>query len=278
MQRMQAEKQASRAKRRGCPPHGAVRDDPHSDGAAAGGADRDADGRGEREQKSGAGGALDPPGAPSARDATGLPAPPGDAGARSPPAAGNGDEGGGLMGFLFDGSKRPDARSGGGKGGGEDSKFRGMQARPARDPKFETRNAAGAPRPPQPYYGAQDRRSQITLSAPPPSIRASAGGASDRELIEMEIIKSLVASYFDCVRKNFMDMVPKTIMFHLVNHARENIQSELVRTLYRDELFDDVLRENDDVALRRKQAVEMETLLQRALEIVNEVRDFNAFK
>ena len=31
-------------------------------------------------------------------------------------------------------------------------------------------------------------------------------------------------------------------------------QSELVRTLYREEVFNDLLRENDDDALRRKQA------------------------
>ena len=63
----------------------------------------------------------------------------------------------------------------------------------------------------------------------------------------------------------------------LVNHARENLQSELVRTLYREEVFSDLLRENDDSALRRKQAMEMQVLLQKALSIVSEVRDFNAF-
>lgn len=123
----------------------------------------------------------------------------------------------------------------------------------------------------------KESSNKITLAAPPKSIRQS-GGASDREMIEMEIIKSLVASYFDCVRKNFMDLVPKAVMYHLVNFARENIQSELVRNLYKDEIFDDVLRENEDVALRRKHATEMQSLLQQALVIVNETRDFNVFK
>lgn len=41
----------------------------------------------------------------------------------------------------------------------------------------------------------------------------------------------VVARYYAIVRKNFVDLVPKAVMALLVNHAKENVQSELVRTL-----------------------------------------------
>jgi dynamin 1-like protein len=83
-----------------------------------------------------------------------------------------------------------------------------------------------------------------------------------------------MSSYYDIVRKNFMDLVPKTIMHFLVLFAKDRIESELVEQLYRDEMYDDLLRETDDVAARRKNAESLLTLLKSAVGIVNEVRDF----
>ena len=62
-----------------------------------------------------------------------------------------------------------------------------------------------------------------------------------------------------------------------VNFAKENLQNELVSSLYKDDAMAEVMRETPDVARRRAEIQEMRTLLQKALEIVNEVRDFNAF-
>ena len=42
----------------------------------------------------------------------------------------------------------------------------------------------------------------------PDKMRSSAV-PTDRERVETEIIKSLISSYFDIVKKNFMDLVPK---------------------------------------------------------------------
>jgi len=100
---------------------------------------------------------------------------------------------------------------------------------------------------------------------------------SDRERVETEIIKSLIDSYFSIVRKNYIDMVPKTIMYFLVNHVKDELQNELVGELYRESEIGFLMKEAKDIAQRRRTCLEMRDLLQKALEIVNEVRDFNTF-
>lgn len=119
----------------------------------------------------------------------------------------------------------------------------------------------------------------LRLPHVPDKMRSNGNGhPTDRERVETEIIKALMQSYFDIVKKNFTDMVPKTIMHFLVNTFKENLQNELVRELYRENIMTELMRETEDVATRRKTCREMKDLLRRGLEIVNEVRDFNTFK
>jgi dynamin 1-like protein len=117
----------------------------------------------------------------------------------------------------------------------------------------------------------------VKLSQVPDKMR-SGGNISDRERVETEIIKSLIGSYFDIVKKNYMDLVPKTIMHFLVNTFKDGLQNELVSELYKETMLGNLMKETEDIASRRKACREMKELLQRALEIVNEVRDFNTFK
>ncbi len=65
---------------------------------------------------------------------------------------------------------------------------------------------------------------------------------NDAENAGTRIIKSLIWSYFNIVRKNVQDSVPKAIMAFLVNHTKNDIQSELVRSLYKEELFEELLK------------------------------------
>ena len=57
----------------------------------------------------------------------------------------------------------------------------------------------------------------------PSSIRATKeemGNSSPRSQMEIRIIKNLITSYFNIVRKNLNDIVPKTIIAMLVNKAK----------------------------------------------------------
>ena len=117
----------------------------------------------------------------------------------------------------------------------------------------------------------------VHLPSVPTTMKQTDIPPSDRELSEMHVIKSLIESYFKVVRKTFIDMVPKTIMFFLVNHVKDALQNELVSELYRESEVETLMKEADDVAQRRQNCEEMRDLLGKALEIVNEVRDFNTF-
>lgn len=116
----------------------------------------------------------------------------------------------------------------------------------------------------------------VKLPQPPETMRQSEE-PTDRERCEMEIIKSLMRSYFDIARKNFQDLVPKTIMHFLVNEVVNMLQNELVSTLYKEDLTGELMRETDDVAERRRISRDMLVLLEKAVGIVSEVRDFNPF-
>mmetsp|Transcript_18524 Transcript_18524/g.17839 ORF Transcript_18524/g.17839 Transcript_18524/m.17839 type:complete len:762 (+) Transcript_18524:127-2412(+) len=117
----------------------------------------------------------------------------------------------------------------------------------------------------------------VKLPAVPEKMRSNIHH-TDKEKVETEIIKALISSYYDIVKKNYMDLVPKTIMHFLVNNFKEGLQNELVSQLYREDVIGSLMKETDEVASRRKACTEMQELLQTALEILNEVRDFNTFK
>lgn len=131
---------------------------------------------------------------------------------------------------------------------------------------------------PKPAEAQQGPPTVVHLPQVPESMKQTDVPPTERERVEMEIIKSLIDSYFHIVRKNFIDMVPKTIMYFLVNHVSDAMQNELVSELYRDAEMGTLMQEADDIAQRRETCMEMRDLLSKALDIVNEVRDFNTFK
>jgi len=111
-----------------------------------------------------------------------------------------------------------------------------------------------------------------TLPSVPEHLKAGEV-SSDRDRDDIELIQTLLASYFDVVRVNMMDMVPKAIMSFLVLRARDRMQSRLVADLYKPERMSELLNESSDVAERRATAKRMVDLLQRGMAVINEVRD-----
>ena len=69
--------------------------------------------------------------------------------------------------------------------------------------------------------------------------------------METNLIRSLIASYFNIVRQSVQDLVPKAIMHFLVNNASQQVQNRLVATLYKPELFAGLLDEDEALVSER---------------------------
>ncbi|KAJ1660726.1 Dynamin- GTPase protein [Dispira simplex] len=95
--------------------------------------------------------------------------------------------------------------------------------------------------------------------------------SSERDQLETELIRSLIASYFSIVRKTIQDLVPKAIMHLLVNHTRDNVQNRLVETLYKEHLIDELLQEDESLIAERNKCESMLEVYRKAFAIISEV-------
>merc|ERR1719270_3041163 len=96
---------------------------------------------------------------------------------------------------------------------------------------------------------------------------------NDREQRDCEVIERLIKSYFYLVRKMIQDSVPKAVMHFMVNFVKDNLQSELVSSLYKADQIENLLSESEHIGHRRKEAQEMLEALQKASQIISEIRE-----
>ncbi|KAF9930034.1 vacuolar protein sorting-associated protein 1 [Linnemannia zychae] len=123
------------------------------------------------------------------------------------------------------------------------------------------------------FFGSffSGKKKRPGVMEPPPAVLKASGNLSEREQIETEVIKLLISSYFNIVKRTVIDTVPKAIMLNLVNNAKEELQRELLQELYKTEVLDELLKESEFTQNRRKECKKMIEALQRADEIVGSV-------
>jgi len=90
-----------------------------------------------------------------------------------------------------------------------------------------------------------------------------------REQTETDMIKRLIVSYFNVVKKNINDSVPKTIVTFLVNHCRNSCEKILVNNLYIEEQFEKLLLEQDYVVKEREKLSQDIGVLKDCLNLIN---------
>ncbi|KJY02292.1 vacuolar protein sorting-associated protein 1 [Zymoseptoria brevis] len=121
------------------------------------------------------------------------------------------------------------------------------------------------------FFASKNKKKMAAMEPPPPTLKAS-GTLSEKETQEVEVIKLLISSYYNIVRRTMIDMVPKAIMLKLVEHSKEEMQRELLEQMYRTQELDDLLKESDYTVRRRKECQQMVESLSRASEIVSQVQ------
>ena len=97
--------------------------------------------------------------------------------------------------------------------------------------------------------------------------------AINRQQFDCELIEKLIRSYFVIVRQSIQDSIPKAVMHCLVNFVKDDLQHRLVSELYRTESYDALMDESEEIFTRRREIGEMVKALQKAAEILSEIRD-----
>ena len=81
----------------------------------------------------------------------------------------------------------------------------------------------------------------------------------------------LIHSYFNIVKREMIDMVPKAITLKLVAHSKDNLQRELLQELYKPEVLNELLKESEYIVNRRKEVIGMVQALNKAEECVHDL-------
>ena len=117
------------------------------------------------------------------------------------------------------------------------------------------------------FFPSKNRAKKGAMEPPPPSLKAT-GTLTDREAMETDVIKLLITSYFNITKRTVIDMVPKAIMLNLVQQAKDNLQQELLKELYKPDVLAELMKESDHVVARRRECVKMIGALETASEII----------
>lgn len=166
--------------------------------------------------------------------------------------------------LVADGDRLGSSGNASGSSWGISSIFGGSESRAASREKAASKVQNG------PIHTMEHSFGMIQLKEPPTILRPS-DTPTEHEAVEIAVTKLLLRSYYDIVRKNVEDTVPKAIMHFLVNHTKRELHNVLIRELYRDDIIEEMLREPEEVAMKRKRTRETLRVLQQAFRTLDEL-------
>eukprot|EP00026_Physarum_polycephalum_P003565 Phypoly_transcript_03578.p1 GENE.Phypoly_transcript_03578~~Phypoly_transcript_03578.p1 ORF type:complete len:535 (+),score=118.20 Phypoly_transcript_03578:792-2396(+) len=131
-------------------------------------------------------------------------------------------------------------------------------------------------------FGSKSEESTATPKQPakkgdasPPQVLRIEEEITDAERAQIKLMKKLLNSYFDIAQRNVRENVIKVVMHFLVGRSHEVLGKELVTSLYKEEIFDELLREADGVLSRRIAATQRLEALKKAKKVlqITELKD-----
>eukprot|EP01029_Cantina_marsupialis_P002889 TRINITY_DN127720_c0_g1_i2.p1 TRINITY_DN127720_c0_g1~~TRINITY_DN127720_c0_g1_i2.p1 ORF type:complete len:809 (-),score=292.24 TRINITY_DN127720_c0_g1_i2:418-2844(-) len=93
-----------------------------------------------------------------------------------------------------------------------------------------------------------------------------------RDMIEAEILRRLLTSYFNIVKKTILDQIPKAISLKLIENAKEELPSELMTVVYTNENIDELMSESTELVEKREKTKSMVLLLEEAFHAMSKIR------
>ncbi|KAL3228972.1 Vacuolar protein sorting-associated protein 1 [Nakaseomyces bracarensis] len=120
------------------------------------------------------------------------------------------------------------------------------------------------------FFSTKNKKKLAALESPPPVLKAT-GQMTERETMETEVIKLLINSYFNIVKRTIADLIPKALMLKLIVKSKNDMQKVLLQKLYGNQDIEELTKENDVTIQRRKECKRMIEILKNASQIVSTV-------
>lgn len=108
---------------------------------------------------------------------------------------------------------------------------------------------------------------RVTLDSIPNILKIQ-GDLSQQEVMEIGIIKSMVTSYFEIIKKIIIDQVPKAIMAELVKKSEDSIQEVLFKEIYDRPDLESLISESKEIVTERARLEETLKGLKQAYDIM----------
>jgi len=143
------------------------------------------------------------------------------------------------------------------------------QQRPPGQPQAEGSQAAALAR------AAAHGHTTVGRFELPPHINLE-GDLTAHEAAEHAALREIVEGYFNIVKDTLCDQDPKIIAYLLVQKLEDNVNAALMKALFKEELFEELLAEAPQIAALRKGTMRMMQSLTKAQAALDRVRDMPA--